>query len=697
MTTSKINRKLRRKSKGQYLLLSFCTFLSVLLITAFSLMYFGPTVQEFLPEGGDTRKMAVLLLGATALGCFLFTIYASSLFFRYKSREFGILMALGMEKRTLRGFLFQELSVITTISSLAGMICAIPTSYLIWKLFELFIISNEQMGYRFGAAGFLPGILFAIALALMLGVAAGRFVRKSDIMSVLRTQQKTEMVKEVKSWTFPVGILLMVSGIALGSFLPQIAARVFGVNLPSAVNLFYLLTVVGIYLVLLNIVAQSRTRKNKEKYYKNLVSISLMRFTAKASTRSMCVIVLLIFVCCFAAFYGMQYSLAPDINKTSNAFSLHYPALEKQIQKEDIYAAAQNHDMEIRSFGEGEASNLVISYKGTDISEDESRYIEKYYEKQKLALFLSASNYRSLSGQDVRVKEGTYRTVTVKDYKGFFNHVDGLCQVMNPDSGKSQNLTYGGKVESDALALMSDPFAYVISDEDYAKMTAGLDKTYQEHLVFFDVKDVEESYDFAKDLLGQYVQRATERSDHMGYWDLWEEQQAKKAGEEYGYSGSIDMTLENNMLLNDWKYAPGFQIILLQDQMQLISIYVMLSLYICIIAFAAIAVMTYVRSISVATDNQSLFDSLKKLGADRSYKRRVLKQQLAKIFQYPAVIGCSLGFLFSLAMDISNDGRLTGTEYTALAILLGIIAAMVAVMFAVYRYALHKAEQILNL
>ena len=74
MTTSKIYQKMRKSGRGQYLLLSFCAFLSVLLITAFALMYFGPTVQTFLPAGGDTRKMATLLLAATALGCFIFTL-----------------------------------------------------------------------------------------------------------------------------------------------------------------------------------------------------------------------------------------------------------------------------------------------------------------------------------------------------------------------------------------------------------------------------------------------------------------------------------------------------------------------------------------------------------------------------------------------------------------------------------------------
>ena len=107
--------------------------------------------------------------------------------------------------------------------------------------------------------------------------------------------------------------------------------------------------------------------------------------------------------------------------------------------------------------------------------------------------------------------------------------------------------------------------------------------------------------------------------------------------------------------------------------------------------------MTYVRSISVATDNRQLFGSLEKLGADGAYRQKVLKKQLAKLFQYPAAIGCSLGFLFSLAMDISNDGRLAGTEFTALGILLGIIAAIAAILFAVYRYALKRAQKMIGI
>ena len=693
---NKIYKKLRKNTKGQYYLLSFCVFLSVFLVTSFSLMYFGPTVQAFLPEGGDTRKMASLLLGVTAVGCFVFTVYASGLFFRFKAREYGILMALGTEKRQLKGLLFKELSVVTALSSFLGLLISVPASFLIWKLFELFIISNGQMTYRFGVVGFFPGILFACILAGVLGLAGRRFINRSDIMEILRTQQKTEMVKEIKSWTFPVGVVLTILGILLGAGLPQIAARVFGIGLPGIVNLFYLLSLVGIYFILLSAVAQSRAKKNRKKYYGNLVSISLMRFTAKATTKNMCVMTLLIFACGFSAFYGMQYVLAGGGIDTENSkdFSLHYPVAEDQIGKEEIYDTAASYKIEVTDFTENVASNLVVSYRAKDFDEETSRYIEVYKDKEMAALFVSESDFEKLSGQDLAVEPGAYQTVTTTDYNGFFEYEDGLQEVMNPNTGEIYPLTYGGSVESDILAPFSEPFAYVVGDEEYRKMTEGLDDAYKENIISFNAVNMEESYDFAKDLLAQYVERATDLSNHMGYWNIWAQKMADEAGEEYDYGDKINMTIDNNMLLGDWKYAPQFNIVTAQDRMQLISVYVMLSLYIFIISLAAVSVMAYVRSISVATDNKGLFESLTKLGADTRYKKNILKKQIARIVQYPGVIGCVLGFVFAFVMNFMNDGMINGVEAKALTILAGMLLGMGMILYAVYKYAMYKAEKI---
>lgn len=467
-------------------------------------------------------------------------------------------------EKTVKKLLFKELSVVTALASLLGLLISVPASFLIWKLFELFIISNEQMTYQFGAVGFLPGILFACILACVLGAAGRRFINRSDIMEILRTQQKTEMVKEVKGWTFPVGVVFTVLGILLGAGLPQIAARIWGIG-----NLFYLLALVGIYFILLSAVAQSRAKKNRKKYYGNLVSISLMRFTAKATTKNMCVMTLLIFVSGFFAFYGMQYILSGGAIETENSkdFSLHYPVAENQIGKEEIYNTASSYGIEVTDFTENVGTNLVVSYNAKDFDEETSRYIEVYRDRESASLFVSESDFEKLSGQEIKVEPGTYQTVTTTDYAGFFDYEDGLKEVMNPDTGKTYSLTYGGSVESDVLAPFSEPFAYVVCDEEYQTMTEGIQDIYKENITSFNAANVEESYDFAKDLLAQYVERATDLSNHMGYWDIWAQKIADETGEEYGYGDRINMTMDNNMLLDDWKYAPQFNIITSQDRM----------------------------------------------------------------------------------------------------------------------------------
>ena len=176
MTMNKIMAKLRKNSKGQYTLLGVCIFLSVLMVSAFAFLYFSPTVQELLPTGGDTRKLSWLLFFVTAAGCTIFTIYGADLFFKNKSREFGVFLALGEQKRKLEAQLFREVALILLKYVLLGILSAIPVSWLIWKAFSKMLIGADQMRYRFTPLGIAAGLLFTAFLILCIGAAGIRFV-----------------------------------------------------------------------------------------------------------------------------------------------------------------------------------------------------------------------------------------------------------------------------------------------------------------------------------------------------------------------------------------------------------------------------------------------------------------------------------------------------------------------------------------
>ncbi len=509
MTMSKITAKLRRKNQDQYRMLGICILLSVLLVSSFTFMFFSPTIQGFLPPGGDTRKLMWLMLGVVVIGCLIFTLYGSSLFFRKKSREFGVMLALGAQKKDLAGQLFEELTAVAAKYILLGLLLAIPASWLIWKLFRTLVINTAQMQYRIGFAGIFAGILFSAALSLSILFLGTRFIRRANIMDILNASRKTEMVREIKPWCGKLGILLVAAGLFLAIAVPQFTVRLFRQGMPTVWNAVYLLCVAGLYLIILSAVGRSKKGKNPEKYYRNIISTNLMRFTARQTTRNMCVISLLVFVMVLAAFWGVMYycNATEGGSEAAYDYSLHYPALEHQIGREEIEALAKKYGVEftgrilpdedgspqanqetkaLSGYEETDSLELIVHYTGRDMN-DQRQYFDVEYEK--LASFLSASDFTRISGTAVSLKEGEYLTVTGTGFQeNIWVSVDCLNSIEHPVTGEHMEPDFCGTVEFDNLALTSDPFAFILSDADYQKFSEGLTDQWREKHILFNAR-----------------------------------------------------------------------------------------------------------------------------------------------------------------------------------------------------------------
>ena len=192
---------------------------------------------------------------------------------------------------------------------------------------------------------FLEGLLYAEDIPTF------QFNR-SDIMEILRTQQKTEMVKEVKGWTFPVGVVFTVLGILLGAGLPQIAAKKWGIGLPEIVNLFYLLSCGNLFYAFVCSVTEQNKEK-QEKYYGNLVSISLMRFAWKSDNKE--------YVCYDASYFCVRlfrflrnavytFRRRDRDGRTARIFLFTIRLLKIRLEKEEIYNTASSYGIEVTDF-----------------------------------------------------------------------------------------------------------------------------------------------------------------------------------------------------------------------------------------------------------------------------------------------------------------------------------------------------------
>ena len=189
---------LRRKNRGQYALLAGCSFFSVLLITAYVCMMRSPTILSVLPEGGDSRKQVMMVFVLAVIGCAVFTAYAAGLFFRQKSRETGVFLALGATRRQLQREMGKELAVISLGSCAAGAALGGPLAWGVWQLFRLFLVDSQEMALSFDPRSYLLSMVFAAYVVGMLFFLGGRSIRRTNIIDIVQESHKSEPIRVVR-------------------------------------------------------------------------------------------------------------------------------------------------------------------------------------------------------------------------------------------------------------------------------------------------------------------------------------------------------------------------------------------------------------------------------------------------------------------------------------------------------------------
>ena len=181
-----IERKLQKAGRKHARLYLFCNFTALMIISAYSALMFSPTVQTVFPAGGDSRKQMNGIFVMTLFGCVVFTLYASNLFFRHKSSELGVLMALGASGKKLLPGLLREVLLLSGMSSALGIIAGFPFVWLIWQGFRLFIVDSSEMLLRFGLRCLPASFGFFLVVVGFACLNVWRYIKKTNIMEVKR-------------------------------------------------------------------------------------------------------------------------------------------------------------------------------------------------------------------------------------------------------------------------------------------------------------------------------------------------------------------------------------------------------------------------------------------------------------------------------------------------------------------------------
>lgn len=696
MTTfASVYAALRRKNKGQYVLLAGCCFFSVLLITAYACMMRAPTILSVLPEGGDSRKQVMMIFVLAVVGCAVFTTYAAGLFFRQKSRETGVFLALGASRCQLQKELYKELAVLSLGACAAGAVLGGPLAWCIWQMFRMFLVDSREMVLTFDPRAYLLAFAFALYVVTMLFALGSRSVYRTNIMDVIQESHTSEPIREVKRWYGPVGILLVVAGALAGYLVPGFFIRVLHWYAPPVLDaVLYLPALVGIYMILLHSVVNGWHKRHK---YRDIIATSMMKFQGRQTVRNMLVMTLLIAGAYFAAFYAPMLSTNSAYGFASRPvdFEYHWRNDQDLPKQNEVESLAEVYSVELTSWAEVGAATL--GGDGTvSIEQDNgalgTTYTTEYRQIASGITVFSESAWNTLTGQDLDMLPGT--CANVLDDEGGSEYLSGgdVTRLTNMVTGQSLSVT-----PVEPLRFTTLLGCYVLDDADYARITTGLTDLWQETWVFFNVADVDASYPFAKALFNEIVDRSGPEVEVFDAWDPVQREREIAEKGSYNYDNPTYLA-ENGLSVIDyenrdsmefrsyWLYMPQFRVLDRNDFVTTMAVFLMLFIFIALICFTAVMVISFTRCMTIALTNARVYDDLRHLGAPRSYLFRSVKGQVSKVYLVPAVVGTTVICAFYAMILYCNDNRFTPGELAGMGTCAVVIAALSLVLYGVYRF-----------
>ena len=671
MTRMNINyicRKLVKNNKKQYAVLLACLLIGTMLSTSLGLLVFSPVIRDNTAEGGTTRSIAYIIYGITMLGSIMFILYAHSLFMKYKSREIGLFISLGMSRVNIKRILLKELSYILPIGVTLGILGGIPTVYLFWGFISK-VIGATSLPYVFSWIGLIGGAALGSAAIFLINAYTSKNITKIDILTILRQKEQTE---ETRVGNYSLGIIGLIAGF-VGAFGWDKSVR--GLWFPDAgymSTIFAGMIPIGLYLFAMHIGSLGALVKivSLKKYYKNIMFYNLLKLKGRQYSKTLYTVIFLIsvtvFVSCLSFIgplageeivdikYPFDFSIRKTIDQNNN------------IEKDIIYQAANKHGINIEYYNEFELiqlakrdnyQNLSMIWNMTCIKEDV---------------------YNLVYDDNIDVKPGHF-VMFAANKNSLQLKYNKIINAMIIGTEISQQMKMQGAVHKILLegGVSSRRDFFVLDNNDYDKFKAhSLDEAIETQIVF-NVSNWKDSEDFYFDLKSILLSINTQGIRLSG--DLIDK---------YFDGNSVKYVEYQNITNRDydnWSYRLEAKIAgFAEDKFK--SIYYMLFFYIGLLSVISAAMILFIKILNVSWQDNEIYFKLSLLGADRRYIKSLITKQLTVIFFVPTVLGMIFGALIASLM---NSGVLYSYIFVRYAIIIDLVFLFLqAAMFLYTRYIL---------
>ncbi len=200
MNFNYIVKKLIKKNMKEYILTIFGISFAVFVIAVLGIVIFSPSVSNVFYPGGTSQQLSYGMYGFTMLACIVFIIFIQGLFMRYKSKEIGVFMSLGIKKKDISRLIKKELLYIVPLGAILGIVLSIPCSIILWNSLAFFFDSQETR-FIVGWSGIIFAVLFSILSYLVIKIITNIYLKKVNLIKLLKSTSEIESVAFGKKYS----------------------------------------------------------------------------------------------------------------------------------------------------------------------------------------------------------------------------------------------------------------------------------------------------------------------------------------------------------------------------------------------------------------------------------------------------------------------------------------------------------------
>lgn len=588
----------------------------------FTTLFFNKNITTFFRDVGSGADVVLYMaLIATFLFAIFFISYVQTSMKKSRSKEFGLLMTLGMTAKDLGRVIIIEDLILSAVSIISGIL----VGTLFSKLVHMFIngLMDLQVPYSLSYKSFIMTLCAFIIIFTLVMLWGWIKTRKLNISKLLREQRKTE-------YSGDGNIIALILGTFMVIFLVLYAISAIQ-NRDAALNLKFtfsieILGLIGVYLLITNLFPRllCLIKKRKNLYNKNMIMLAEVKYSIGKNKKLIFMVSILSTVIIYASSSSLGlFSIIDNIVDTSKDSDIEY-------------VEAFN----INNFEEQEITNTINEEKLKLKSKQDIKCIFLNVNGIKLdyqlpLVAISNSTFNKLSPKLTNVPKGSVRLsgdiMNLPKVNGGSIDVQAGKSTLKLNLLKPENLT--------VLSLgmyVQNKFTIILNDEDYNNLEAVVPQEMIGTIHRLNFND----WRSTKDLFNKVTQLSKSSKEMAGKTGI--ENALNISGKYYGY-----------LVMK-----------------KLYSIFIFVFMFLTLLFFVASVLILFLRQFETLERVKRKYNQLRKIGITKLEFRKGILQEMRIIFLTPVVFGIILGYSYMLITESMVGGGSLVKEFMKNAVII---------------------------